>query len=112
MIEEMTANTHRHGAAITPGATLLVVGTGPADPSSDDGPSPTARTPDGAENVIPLDGPARGRCRLPGRPHLLHQRRSHHRRPRQRAHPSAAGGGTPPRLRRAVTVMCGELASG
>jgi YVTN family beta-propeller protein len=56
-IEEMTANTHQHGAAITPDGTLLVVGTGPIDPSSDDGPSLTVRRPDGAETVVPLDGP-------------------------------------------------------
>ncbi|MEV5314512.1 hypothetical protein [Streptomyces sp. NPDC052610] len=56
-IEDMSANTHQHGAAITPDGTLLVVGTGPIDPSSDDGPSLTVRAPDGAETVVPLDGP-------------------------------------------------------
>ncbi|CAL9503602.1 hypothetical protein SUDANB105_03465 [Streptomyces sp. enrichment culture] len=56
-IQDMTANTHQHGAAITPDGTLLVVGTGPIDPSSDDGPSLTVRAPDGEETVVPLDGP-------------------------------------------------------
>ncbi|MET9377454.1 YncE family protein [Streptomyces sp. NPDC002992] len=56
-IEPMTADTHQHGAAITPDGTLLVVGTGPIDPDEDEGPSLTVRTPDGAERVHPLDGP-------------------------------------------------------
>ncbi|MGY1581030.1 hypothetical protein [Streptomyces sp. MN13] len=56
-LEDMTANTHQHGATITPDGTLLVVGTGPIDPSSDDGPSLTVRAPDGEETVVPLDGP-------------------------------------------------------
>jgi YVTN family beta-propeller protein len=56
-VEPMTANTHQHGAAITPDGTLLVVGTGPIVPGRDSGPSLTVRTPDGRERVIPLDGP-------------------------------------------------------
>lgn len=56
-IEAMTADTHQHGAAITADGTLLVVGTGPIDPSTDEGPSLTVRAPDGRERVIPLDGP-------------------------------------------------------
>ncbi|MEV3856040.1 hypothetical protein AB0J38_17155 [Streptomyces sp. NPDC050095] len=56
-IEKMTANTHQHGTTITPDGTLLVVGTGPINPSQDDGPSLTVRAPDGKEKVIPLDGP-------------------------------------------------------
>ncbi|MFE6993183.1 YncE family protein, partial [Streptomyces pharetrae] len=56
-VEAMTANTHQHGAAITPDGNLLVVGTGPIDPAADEGPSLTVRAPDGAETVIPLDGP-------------------------------------------------------
>ncbi|MFF9350834.1 YncE family protein [Streptomyces sp. NPDC014734] len=55
-IEPMTANTHQHGAAITPDGTLLVVGTGPIV-SDDRGPSLTVREPDGSERVVPLDGP-------------------------------------------------------
>ncbi|MFG2640215.1 hypothetical protein ACGFYP_04465 [Streptomyces sp. NPDC048370] len=56
-IEPMTADTHQHGATITPDGTLLVVGTGPIDPSEDEGPSLTVRAPDGTERVYPLDGP-------------------------------------------------------
>ncbi|MGW6555790.1 YncE family protein, partial [Streptomyces sp. NPDC055051] len=40
-IESMTANTHQHGAAVTPDGTLFAVGTGPIDPSEDRGPSLT-----------------------------------------------------------------------
>ncbi|MFE1585174.1 YncE family protein [Streptomyces sp. NPDC058737] len=56
-VEEMTANTHQHGVTAGADGTLYVVGTGPIDPSEDDGPSLTVRTPDGDERVIPLDGP-------------------------------------------------------
>ncbi|MEU3899853.1 YncE family protein [Streptomyces sp. NPDC045251] len=56
-IEDMTANTHQHGVAAGADGTLYVVGTGPIDPSEDDGPSLTVRTPGGDERVIPLDGP-------------------------------------------------------
>ncbi|MFI6880510.1 YncE family protein [Streptomyces sp. NPDC050400] len=56
-IERMTANTHQHGVTVTPDGTLLAVGTGPIDPSRDEGPSLTVRTKDGKEKVIPLDGP-------------------------------------------------------
>ncbi|MFF8844252.1 hypothetical protein ACF08N_16285 [Streptomyces sp. NPDC015127] len=56
-IERMTANTHQHGAATTADGTLLVVGTGPIDPSRDEAPSLTVRAPDGRERVVPLDGP-------------------------------------------------------
>ncbi|MER5443897.1 hypothetical protein [Streptomyces sp. NPDC002790] len=56
-IEWMTANTHQHGVTITPDGTLLAVGTGPIDPSEDEGPSLTVRAPGGKEKVIPLDGP-------------------------------------------------------
>ncbi|MEW1924963.1 YncE family protein [Streptomyces sp. NPDC088360] len=56
-IEKMTANTHQHGARITGDGTLFAVGTGPIDPSSDEGPSLTMRTKDGKEKVFPLDGP-------------------------------------------------------
>lgn len=52
----MTADTHQHGAALTPDGTLLVVGTGPID-GSDAGPSLTVRAPGGQERVLPLDGP-------------------------------------------------------
>ncbi|WP_179500195.1 YncE family protein [Streptomyces sp. WZ.A104] len=55
-VERMTANTHQHGAALTPDGTLLVVGTGPIG-SDDEGPSLTVRTPDGKERVVPLKGP-------------------------------------------------------
>lgn len=56
-IEGMTANTHQHGVAAGADGTLYVVGTGPIDPSEDDGPSLTVRAPDGDERVIALDGP-------------------------------------------------------
>ncbi|MEU0446964.1 YncE family protein [Streptomyces tendae] len=56
-IEEMTANTHQHGVTAGADGTLYVVGTGPIDPSEDDGPSLTVRSPDGDERVVPLDGP-------------------------------------------------------
>ncbi|MFI9117094.1 hypothetical protein [Streptomyces venezuelae] len=56
-IEPMTANTHQHGATVTPDGTLLTVGTGPIDPDEDRGPSLTVRTPGGAERVYPLEGP-------------------------------------------------------
>ncbi|MEV5607877.1 YncE family protein [Streptomyces sp. NPDC052225] len=56
-IERMTANTHQHGVTITPDGTLLAVGTGPIDPSEDEGPSLTIRTKDGTEKVVPLEGP-------------------------------------------------------
>ncbi|MFE1482114.1 YncE family protein [Streptomyces fimicarius] len=55
-IERMTADTHQHGAALTPDGTLLVVGTGPIGPDDED-PSLTVRTPDGQERIVPLDGP-------------------------------------------------------
>ncbi|MFE1034725.1 YncE family protein [Streptomyces sp. NPDC058807] len=55
-VEEMTANTHQHGVAVGADGTLYVVGTGPIDPSEDDGPSLTVRAPGGDERVIPLDG--------------------------------------------------------
>ncbi|MFC8418483.1 YncE family protein [Streptomyces coelicoflavus] len=56
-IEDMTANTHQHGVTAGADGTLYVVGTGPIDPSEDDGPSLTVRTPDGDERVVPLEGP-------------------------------------------------------
>lgn len=56
-IEKMTANTHQHGAQITRDGTLFAVGTGPIDPSSDEGPSLTMRTKGGEEKVFPLEGP-------------------------------------------------------
>ncbi|WP_306322947.1 MULTISPECIES: YncE family protein [unclassified Streptomyces] len=56
-VQRMTANTHQHGVTVTPDGTLLAVGTGPIDPSRDEGPSLTVRAPDGKEKVIPLDGP-------------------------------------------------------
>ncbi|MEV5547536.1 YncE family protein [Streptomyces sp. NPDC052309] len=56
-IERMTANTHQHGVTAGEDGTLFAVGTGPIDPSEDDGPSLTVRTPDGRERVVPLDGP-------------------------------------------------------
>ncbi|MFD8009100.1 YncE family protein [Streptomyces sp. NPDC058955] len=56
-IESMTANTHQHGATVTPDGTLFAVGTGPIDPSEDRGPSLTVRSPEGIERVYPLDGP-------------------------------------------------------
>ncbi|WP_442809797.1 hypothetical protein [Streptomyces sp. SR27] len=55
--EPMTADTHQHGATVTPDGTLFAVGTGPIDPAEDRGPSLTVRTPGGAERVYPLDGP-------------------------------------------------------
>ncbi|MFE2294182.1 YncE family protein [Streptomyces sp. NPDC059452] len=55
-VERMTADTHQHGAALTPDGTLLVVGTGPIG-AADQGPSLTVRTPDGRERLVPLDGP-------------------------------------------------------
>ncbi|MGW1010388.1 YncE family protein [Streptomyces termitum] len=55
-IEEMTANTHQHGAAVTPDGTLFAVGTGPIR-SGDRGPSLTVRSPEGFERVYPLEGP-------------------------------------------------------
>ncbi|MFE7131975.1 YncE family protein [Streptomyces sp. NPDC057638] len=54
-VEPMTANTHQHGAALTPDGTLLAVGTGPIG-SGDREASLTIRTPDGRERVVPLDG--------------------------------------------------------
>ncbi|MCX5041307.1 MULTISPECIES: YncE family protein [Streptomyces] len=56
-IEDMTANTHQHGVTAGADGTLYVVGTGPIDPSEDDGPSLTVRSPDGDERVVPLEGP-------------------------------------------------------
>jgi YVTN family beta-propeller protein len=56
-VERMTADTHQHGVAIGRDGTLYVVGTGPIDPSEDDGPSLTVRSPDGRERLIPLQGP-------------------------------------------------------
>ncbi|WP_432167732.1 YncE family protein [Streptomyces sp. bgisy031] len=55
-IEPMTADTHQHGALLTPDGTLLAVGTGPVG-SGDDDASLTIRTADGKERVVPLDGP-------------------------------------------------------
>ncbi|RII13742.1 hypothetical protein DSC45_22575 [Streptomyces sp. YIM 130001] len=56
-IEPMTADTHQHGARLTPDGTLLAVGTGPINPAEDEGPSLTVRGPDGDERVIPLESP-------------------------------------------------------
>lgn len=56
-VQPMTANTHQHGATVTPDGTLLAVGTGPIDPAADRGPSLTVRAPGGAERVYPLEGP-------------------------------------------------------
>ncbi|MEV5884806.1 YncE family protein [Streptomyces sp. NPDC052020] len=56
-VERMTAGTHQHGVAMGRDGTLYVVGTGPIDPSEDDGPSLTVRSPDGRERLIPLQGP-------------------------------------------------------
>ncbi|MFD4371931.1 YncE family protein [Streptomyces sp. NPDC058486] len=56
-IEDMSANTHQHGATVAPDGTLFAVGTGPIDPSEDRGPSLTVRSPEGIERVYPLDGP-------------------------------------------------------
>ncbi|MER7047502.1 YncE family protein [Streptomyces jumonjinensis] len=55
-IEKMTADTHQHGAALTPDGTLLVVGTGPIG-SADESASLTIRARNGTERVVPLDGP-------------------------------------------------------
>lgn len=55
-VEPMTANTHQHGAAITADGRLLVVGTGPIDPASDQGASLTVRDSQGEERVIALEG--------------------------------------------------------
>lgn len=55
-VERMTANTHQHGAALTPDGTLLVVGTGPIAADDEDA-SLTVRSPDGTERVVKLDGP-------------------------------------------------------
>ncbi|WP_434595993.1 hypothetical protein [Streptomyces sp. A5-4] len=54
-IESMTANTHQHGATLTPDGTLLVVGTGPIG-ADDEAPSLTIRGPEGDERVVPLGG--------------------------------------------------------
>ncbi|MFJ7272062.1 hypothetical protein ACIQV3_36460 [Streptomyces sp. NPDC099050] len=56
-VEEMTADTHQHGAAVTEDGRLLVVGTGAVEPGKGKGPSLTVRSPDGSERVYPLDGP-------------------------------------------------------
>ncbi|MCY0937174.1 YncE family protein [Streptomyces sp. H34-S4] len=56
-VEEMTADTHQHGAAVTADGRLLVVGTGAVEPGKGKGPSLTVRFPDGSERVYPLDGP-------------------------------------------------------
>ncbi|MEV7190774.1 hypothetical protein AB0N81_03060 [Streptomyces sp. NPDC093510] len=56
-VEKMTADTHQHGVTVTDDGTLFAVGTGPIDPDADEGPSLTVRTKDGAERVVPLDGP-------------------------------------------------------
>ncbi|MFI8344698.1 YncE family protein [Streptomyces sp. NPDC085639] len=56
-IEPMTADTHQHGAVLTPDGRLLVVGTGAVQPGGGKGPSLTVRSPDGAERVYPLRGP-------------------------------------------------------
>ncbi|GAA1522161.1 lipoprotein [Streptomyces albidochromogenes] len=56
-IERMTANTHQHGAAVTADGTLVVIGTGPIDPATDEGASLTVRSKGGKERVIPLGGP-------------------------------------------------------
>ncbi|MER5928889.1 hypothetical protein [Streptomyces sp. NPDC002054] len=55
-VEAMTADTHQHGAALTPDGRLLVVGTGAVD-GDGRGPSLTVRAPDGTERVLPLRGP-------------------------------------------------------
>ncbi|MFJ8229869.1 YncE family protein [Streptomyces sp. NPDC094448] len=55
-VERMTANTHQHGAALTPDGTLLAVGTGPVGSSGEEA-SLTIRTTDGRERIVPLDGP-------------------------------------------------------
>lgn len=56
-VEPMTADTHQHGAALTPDGRLLVVGTGPVQAGDGKGPSLTVRSPDGTERVYPLSGP-------------------------------------------------------
>ncbi|MFC8228269.1 YncE family protein [Streptomyces sp. NPDC057287] len=56
-IERMTADTHQHGVTVTDDGSLYVVGTGPIDPTEDEGPSLTVRAPDGEERVVPLSGP-------------------------------------------------------
>ncbi|MBT2448866.1 hypothetical protein J7F03_17565 [Streptomyces sp. ISL-43] len=56
-VEELTAETHQHGVALTADGRLLVVGTGAVEPGKGKGPSLTVRSPDGAERVYPLDGP-------------------------------------------------------
>lgn len=56
-VEELTADTHQHGVAVTADGRLLVVGTGAVEPGKGNGPSLTVRSPDGAERVYPLDGP-------------------------------------------------------
>ncbi|MFF0449038.1 YncE family protein [Streptomyces sp. NPDC004609] len=55
-VETMTANTHQHGATLTPDGTLLAVGTGPIG-AGDREASLTIRAADGTERVVPLDGP-------------------------------------------------------
>ncbi|MCX4664866.1 hypothetical protein [Streptomyces uncialis] len=55
-VEPMTADTHQHGAALTPDGTLLVVGTGPVGDATGP-PSLTVRAPDGTERTVPLQGP-------------------------------------------------------
>ncbi|CAM5659812.1 hypothetical protein SAVIM338S_06743 [Streptomyces avidinii] len=56
-VEELTADTHQHGVAVTADGRLLVVGTGAVEPGKGKGPSLTVRSPDGAERVYPLEGP-------------------------------------------------------
>ncbi|MFE9560470.1 hypothetical protein ACFYM0_05115 [Streptomyces sp. NPDC006487] len=56
-VEEMTADTHQHGATVTADGRLLVVGTGAVEPGKGKGPSLTVRSADGSERVYPLDGP-------------------------------------------------------
>ncbi|MEU3597681.1 YncE family protein [Streptomyces sp. NPDC006798] len=55
-VERMTADTHQHGAALTPDGTLLAVGTGPIG-AAEGAASLTIRTKDGRERIVPLDGP-------------------------------------------------------
>ena len=55
-IEPMTADTHQHGATVTPDGRLFVVGSGPVV-REDRGPSLTVRDPDGTERVYPLGLP-------------------------------------------------------
>lgn len=54
-VEPMTADTHQHGAQLTPDGTLLAVGTGPISAGDDDA-SLTIRSAVGKERVVPLDG--------------------------------------------------------